>query len=514
MKHFKDYLKRYKDIWLWTFVFTVLCHGLMLLSDYVGIDTSEAIMTKGSNHYFVCLNMGRQSLVFLKWITGTLLINPYVVGVLSIIFLWFSGILWTYLFSYLTNTDTAKGTLLSSMIYLSSVLFVETFYFKVQCTEFTIDFCLIALSLLWTIYFIESKKIRYYIGSVLMMLIYMGTYQALTICYVAGAQMCFFLYFYFKAVSSKKYEIKEMWIFILKSVITFLSGFIINQVITKIFFSKGNNYYNDLMHWGTKPFKDCIIEIVKYIGRFILGNNIYYSFIFTCLMIVCFIIVTGISFKRKITGKILIILDLLTILISPAYLSIALGGNVVYRTQVIYPYLTLFIIFVLFSLFKTISLTESIKKIYITVISVTTGIIIFSNMNNDLRLEYTDKMRNNADSVIANDLINRIENVQNDDSSLPVYFHGKYEKELNPSCIYGESIGKSMFAHDTDVEPEGYYSSIRCIAYISQFGKTYNIYNEPDKYNDLARLAEDMPCYPKDGCVSVKNGIVIVNLSK
>ena len=65
-------------------------------------------------------------------------------------------------------------------------------------------------------------------------------------------------------------------------------------------------------------------------------------------MIVCFIIVTGISFKRKITGKILIILDLLTILISPAYLSIALGGNVVYRTQVIYPYLTLFIIFVLF----------------------------------------------------------------------------------------------------------------------------------------------------------------------
>ena len=218
MKHFCNYLNRYKFIFIWTFIFTFVCHGLLLLSDYVGIDTSEAIMTKGSNHYFVCLNMGRQSLVFIKWITDTLLINPYVVGVMSLVFLWFSGILWTYLFSYVTNNDSAKAVPFANFIYISCVLFVETFYFKVQCTEFTIDFCLIALSLLWTLYFIDTKKIKYFIGTVLLMLIYMGTYQALTIPYIIGAQILFFLIFFFKKSS---YDYKEIWSVILKFIFSF-----------------------------------------------------------------------------------------------------------------------------------------------------------------------------------------------------------------------------------------------------------------------------------------------------
>lgn len=514
MKHFSNYIKRYNNIWIWTLLFTFVCHGMLLLSDYVGIDTAEAIMTQGSNHYFVCLNMGRQSLVFLKFITGTLLINPYVVGVLSIVLLWFSSILWTYLFSYLSNADSTRTVGLSSLIYISSVLFVETFYFKVQCTEFTIDFCLIALSLLWTIYWIESKKIRYLFASIIVMLIYMGTYQALTICYIAGAQMCFLIYYLFKSIKKISYEVKDMWNFIAKSIITFLLAFGLNQLITKLFFSKGNVYYNDLMHWGNSSVKECVMDIIKYIGRLLVSNNIYYPIIFTFLMLISFAWIGFFVIRNKYKGFVFMILDLLTLIISPAYLAIALGGNVVYRTQIIYPYLLMFVVFISFSFIKTKGLKEKNKSLVLSVLTVLVSLIIYINLTNDLRLEYTDRMRNIADLNVAMDIENRIDKLQNDNYSIPVYFHGGYEKELNPSCIYGEAIGHSMFAQDTDVEPAGYYSSIRCIAYISQFGRSYNMYNEIEKYADIANLATDMPEYPKENSVAIKDGIIIVNLSK
>lgn len=511
MKSFINYFKRYKDIWVWTFIFTVICHGFLLLSGYVGIDTSEAIMTKGSNHYFVCLNMGRQSLVFLKWITGTLLINPYVVGILSLLFLWLSSIIWTYLFSYNSNIDSTKSVLLSSLVYISSVLFVETFYFKVQCTEFTIDFCLVGLSLLWTCYFINTKKIRYCLGAILLMFVYMGTYQALTIIYIVGAQMCFFLIFFYKKT---KYNYKEMWISIFTFIGTFLVGFILNQLITKMFFSSGNVYYDDLMHWGNDSVSTCIYEIVKYIGRYVIGNSIYYPIIFTVLLILTFIFVCIVCLKNKKIGTPLFILDLLFLLISPAYLAIALGGNVVYRTQVIYPFLTLFVVFIVFNVIEQSDLKNGVRNCFGLIATIICVLMAYINMNNDLRLSYTDYMRNKEDSFIAMDLINRIECLQNEDSSIPVYFHGSYDRSLNPSCIYGESIGKSMFSQDTLAEPIGYYSSIRCIAYLAQFGKTYNIYNYPEEYGHLADIALEMEAYPKDDCVKLIDGIIFVNLSK
>lgn len=509
MKEFINYFKRHKDIFIWTLIFACFCQGIFLLSGNAGIDTAEAIMTKGQNHYYVCLNMGRQGLVFLKAITGTLLINPYVIGVLSLLLLWLSSIIWTYLFYYITKKDNNIVLLLSNILFLSTPLHIETFYFKIQCTEFMINFCLIGISLLWTYIWIDKKKISYLIGSALLMLIFMGTYQALTVVYIAGAQMIFLLYYFFVA---KEYKFKDIFMFIVKLIFPFLQGFIFNQIITRIFFSKGNVYYEDIMHWGNDTFKRCLYEIAKYCGRYLIGNSIYYPILFTALLVISFIYILVLSVKEKKPLWFWLIVILGFTMLTPVYLSIVLGGNIVYRTQVVYPFVTLFFAYFILSFIDTKlkgKFTKCLYNILIAIIVVTS----FINLKNSLSLTYTDHMRYVEDSFIAQDIINRIEAIQDDESSIPVFFHGAYERELNPSCVYGESVGRSMFAQDTDVEPVGYYSTIRCIAYLSQFGKTYNFVNDYDQVEFMNITSNGMPEYPNDGCVYKANDVIIVNLN-
>jgi hypothetical protein len=108
-----------------------------------------------------------------------------------------------------------------------------------------------------------------------------------------------------------------------------------------------------------------------------------------------------------------------------------------------------------------------------------------------------------------NDIILEVEKFQNEDRSIPVFFAGAYYTDLNDSCLLGESIGRSMFAWDTETEPLGYFSSRRCINYIGLFGYKYNYVED---VTGLYEKCSALPSYPNPGYVSGENGVIMVNL--
>ena len=67
-------------------LFLLICHGSRLFSEAISIDT-EIVMTEAGWEYHNWMEIGRPSLVFLKWIAGLLQYNPYLVSALTLLFL-------------------------------------------------------------------------------------------------------------------------------------------------------------------------------------------------------------------------------------------------------------------------------------------------------------------------------------------------------------------------------------------------------------------------------------------
>ena len=81
----KEYFEKYSSRILLMGLFVFLIHGAKLHSGIVGIDTEDIIHIQ-NDFYGGWLNTGRQGLWFLKWITNSLNFQPYMAGLLTIIF--------------------------------------------------------------------------------------------------------------------------------------------------------------------------------------------------------------------------------------------------------------------------------------------------------------------------------------------------------------------------------------------------------------------------------------------
>ena len=154
----------YKDIqkkcslWIVVFLLAVFSHGTMLLGGSIGIDTEDIIALQ-SAFYEGWLSVGRQGLVFLKWLFGTSIFNPQLAGVMTLLFLTVACMFWTSLFSCISGKSSPLATFIFSALLLVSPMITEQVYFKLQSMEVTFGFCLMAVSLFF-VYWAAITKVR------------------------------------------------------------------------------------------------------------------------------------------------------------------------------------------------------------------------------------------------------------------------------------------------------------------------------------------------------------------
>lgn len=90
---------------------------------------------------------------------------------------------------------------------------------------------------------------------------------------------------------------------------------------------------------------------------------------------------------------------------------------------------------------------------------------------------------------------------------------GKRKAPGNCATITGDVMGQSLFAWDTLVEPENFWSSSRIIGFMHCMGTNYK---EPTKEQTLlaTEYANSMICYPAEGSIDWCRDLLVVKLSE
>lgn len=503
---FKEYVIKNKWIWLLVLLFTLLCRGEMMLSESIGIDTADIIADK-DGMYYSWLGIGRQGLVFLKWITGSLVFNTYFVGVGTIVMLTLVCILWGYLFVYVSGKESRIATLFFSGILVSHTILTEQLYFKLQAFEICTALCLMAIVVLCGHMFAVEKRRWAFIISIPLMLIVFSVYQVMNALFLFGAVACFFLYYFFWLPEEKSG--KELWIYILRFAEVFLVGFILNQVSTALFFSNAE-YVNNQIRWGQMPFADCILSILTHVKNVALGENVFYIKTFSLFAVILIVQVVFSLKNSKQASKYLGILCLILLFMSPFYMTLIIGGLNVARSQLVLPFTLAFMGYVT-CLFKVKG--EKLHRILKIAVWCVGCLTLVYQVSYTMKLNHTGELRYESDVQVADALMEDIMEYQNADCSRPVVFIGGHEEPLEDDCLYGDCLGESVLNWDTKVEPQGYYSTLRIVNFMETRGTEFRRGNE-DETLYAYKVTREMNDWPAEDSIRLVMDLIIVRLGE
>lgn len=528
----KEYVIKNRWLWFLVFLFTLLCHGSMLLGDTVGIDTEDLIVRHGM-FYESWLTTGRQGLVVLKKLMGNVIFSPYLSGAMALVFLTLACILWTWLFSRITGKVNKAAVFVFSMLLNASSILTEQLYFKLQAAEISLSFCLTALSLS-LVYggrgLLADKRKRLYgllclCGAVCLNLITFSAYQVLVALFIFGAAACFVLWYFFGNPGMGEGGGKSCWRFIVIFAGIFFVSFVCNQVITALFFS-GSDYLAAQIQWTSRPLGECLRDIglhMEYVliggqaYRILLrllhavgvhsemvGGQIYYDNNYGVFCILVCVAVVLYFRKRGKRGAVPAVTGVLGCLLAPFYMTFLCGGEQVIRSQLVLPFALAFLAYALLLFFP-----DSLPAYGVLALCLLTG---YQQMQYTLRLNYTDQVRYESDVRIASAIMEEINRLEDGECSYPVVFIGSRQAELNTSCLRGEPIGYSFFEWDTAMEPPGFHNTMRILGFMHTLGVDY-AQADPQQTAAAVEYSGGMADWPQEGSVVLRDGVIIIRLS-
>lgn len=489
-------------------LFIFLFHGAKLNSVIIGIDTEDIINMK-YDFYNGWLTTGRQGLVFLKWLFGCLEFNPYLAGFMTLIFFVAGTSAFFLLWDKYTGWDKPglPGWFLGGLLWISHPIITEQFYFSLQSVEICMGFVLLACALLLTEKWIQSKHILYGVASVILLIICFSLYQVFVAIYIFGTVTLLLL----KGLAEEDINVYTLLKKrLLPHVLVFLSAFALNTVITKLFFS-GSDYLQEQILWETIGFGAGVKGILGHIYRACTGADyFYYNCGYGILFLITLVLFLLVLRKTGHSGAVkgILIFFLFCLFLTPFLMTIVCGGAPAVRSQLVLPMATGFLAYL--DLYLLHFMKEKAIRSFAVLIAAVSLMTGFHQLQLTMRLYYTDSMRFEHDVSMGRDLIQRIENVRNEEW-LPVIIIGRKEFPPNKACLFGEVIGKSMFDYDLEAEPQFYWSTRRARGLFEILGHYYDSV-EGDDIAKAIKYSKDMPMWPAEGCVQVYDGMIIVKL--
>lgn len=517
------YLHRIRYVIIALVSYTVLIHFRLFNTLVPGIDT-EHLINSPETLYDSWMGIGRQGLWLTKYLTGNTSFNPDFAVILTLLLLAASCLLVPFLASLAAgNTEGYKGeawlTLLFGMLVVSHPILTEQLYFTLQSAEVVLSFLLLELCLLGAHFWGITKNPLWLVLTVLFLQLPFSTYQAFVPLFIAGAVGMSFLRGLFSGES-----IRRQWAYIVKLIIAFLGGFLLNQIISRLFFS-GASYLGNQFHWSEAGIWGGLLNILSHIWETCVGWGTFYfmEFGLLCLALLALIIRHCIQLKKP--GVIVWQLFLLAAwLAAPFYLSILLGIRPVIRAQLVLPFTTGGTAFLsLYCLMKRVGAKDKDiqadsrtvpRNIALTLLVLLCAETVYHEASVTSRLYYTDGIRAQADYSLAVSLQQDIQAFTGEtDYDGAVVFWGRREAASNPSCIHGDVMGQSFFNWDTDVAPLYFYSSNRIINFLGSLGISYSA-PSPAQIENAAQYVKDAPCYPSPGSIFWVDDTIVVKLSE
>lgn len=503
-------------------LFVFLLHGAKLNSNIIGIDTEDLIRLE-QNFFGGWLVTGRQGLVLLKYVLGNSHFNPYFSGMMTLVMFVLA------VSAFFLLWDQAKGGnrkqkyglsawILGGLLWISHPVLAEQFYFSLQSMEICLGFLLTAgalyLSRLWVENEVKRGRFLLFPAAAALLLITFSSYQVFVALYIFGVVTVLFLQGLEELTQESAFSAKLFWRRIGLYVSLFLTAFVINLIITRLFFSS-SDYLQQQILWGQGSFTGNIRNILYHIRQVMTGvDSIFYHWGYGLLCVTSFglLLLAVLQYRKQKKIQLLMLLFLYTaLMLMPFLMTIIMGGAPVVRSQLILPVMTGFLAYLNIALLQRVTLpkekTELCAAAALLLVCAVCGI---GQAKTTQALYYTDRCRYEQDVSIARQLIRKLELVNR--WNLPVVFVGSIEFEPNHACVTGEIIGRSFFDYDTEVEPLDYWSTRRILGFLHTLGADYDQV-PADRMEEALEYSTYMAMWPEDNCVEIWDDIVVVKLS-
>lgn len=515
----KENLFKYRSHIILMGLFVFLIHCAKVNSNIIGIDTEDLInMQEG--FYGGWLQSGRYGLVGLKYLLGNVQFNPYFSGIMTLLLLTAAVVAFLMLWDAVGGKESNSGSkvlpwALGGLLWISHPVLTEQFYFSLQSMEICVGLLGIACAM-HLAYHLTSKwnwiwcavcvGVLVWVFAIYQIFVVLFIFGVVTMLLVEALQEC-------EKVDSSKLLLKKM----LRYCGIFLAAFLLNSLITKLFFSSSDYIQNQVV-WGQASLKDCILAIGIHVGKVFLGyQSPFYSIGFGALALINLLLLFR-YLKVKKTGKgtgAVILFFYMALLVTPFLMTFVVGTAPAIRSQLVLPLVTGFqgyfgaklLEWQLDSIAKEIS-----RKLILGCVVAIALVGGIHQTKVTYALYYTDSCRYEHDVALARELIQLIGRINYDGTELPVVVIGAKEFKGNSACVMGETIGKSFFDYDMDVEPVCYWSSRRALGFMNSLGLNSNLVTV-DRIEEAKEYSLYMPAWPYEGCVQEYNGMIVVKLS-
>lgn len=471
------------------------------------------------------LQIGRQGNVLTQKVFGLLWYNPYFVGALCLVLFPVVIFFMTYLF-YQAGLNKSKVSLYCFVfLTMTSPIWVYQFYFSLQWFEMVWALFLITLVqfLVWRM-FADAKwrKQKIYKTAILFLAeIFLlnwvfSTYQTYVIVFIF---MSAGIYLISMVNEKDNFNEKEFGYRLGYLVVLFLASYVINMLISDKFFTS-SDYVTGMTVWGKASSEEILSQLKMYLFRCHTGKDMQYSALMGigAVFMLMEIVFVWIQKKNKIWYKILFLLASLAVWMSAHALNIYTGRVLMIRAQIVYPFVLGYQIMFLLWCIRENEISDLIGKVKYVGILLFAVIGIWIQMGNVFRLWYTEDMKCKADTLILQKVNMAVDslNLYGEEKNLPMAFVGNYSPTLNSGCINTKenmywmndaSIGMSCWERVNE-QPN---RLIRIMS--SHFGVDYVRLSSKEQENLARENAHDMPSYPYNGFVQVRDGMIIVKMS-
>ena len=525
----KDYFKKHGIQSVFLLIFIVLIYGTTAFSNAFYVDAEAVINHPGGVYNWN--EIGRFGLIGLKYLIGGNWYNPYLEGVLFLLTYWILACASVYLVTTLLRKENVLLSTLFAGLALFFPTYADQFMFRFQAFEIAFAMVLVVISGLLFIRFLDTRKKGYAIAIVILEVLSFGIYQSMV-----NLMIVIFAMVYLFSISY--YEKKDRVYLIVSSIILFVTGFVIYEVIAKLFFSSGT-YLSDSIGWTSGDLKATIMNLLAYYKHCLLSQDVFYPYTFTVSVLVAvgmliYILATGRARKGAYA------LGIFAMLASPFLLSVLTGSPTAYRAQCMLPFAcAAIIVFVLNELgagedCKSLAGTnanankENVKagtKIIKCVAVGASVALIVVQCSVVLRLFYTQDTIRKNDEITAIEIMNRLNACETDGK--PVVFAGHLEPKGNGSC-YTKDQAQSFLAYSlygfayvdgVPVEDAEYCNTHRILGYFESLGFVYTyptqeVVNKALAENVAVNGEAENAYWPSDRSVIETDEYVLIRLSE
>lgn len=441
----------------------------------------------------------RFAVSFTKILLSTEIVNPFLLNFLMASILSMSAVVWCYIFNILSENSNPLSNCIFSGIFLTHPLMAEQFEFTLQGAEVALALLLMAPGVYFVYKFIIAKdKKTYLLVGILLLVWCFGTYQSFFVIYILGC-ISTIIFSLIKKEQSNLHWLKIIIYEIITLIISAVIYFVVSSTTIMLFDAK-HSYIESMVMWKTQPIKVCFENIWTFLRMVVLGEGTFYNKMYILFIFLFFIHYIQ-YLKNKHNNRIIYLICWLGICVSPFMMSIILGNQEPKRAQFYLPFMLAFG-------FYYLSLQITKKEIYIMLCSICL-ICSFKQGVITSRLFYTDFLRFEEDQELVYSISQKMGELGflSGERKYIVVIGGYYAR-LNNSAETGQIIGQSRFISggSTNATPGA-------INIFRAWG--YDFWPPGDEqYEKAIEWSKEMTCWPEDGSICCRDGIIVVKLSE